>query len=161
LRLEYLAANRRRSHALPRTPLSRLTPPRSGLERSDFVLWPTGESSHPVASVPAFWGTADENFRADRTAGNVENGGVEMWRGYCRSDISVPAPFVWRCLSGSTVTPFPHPAHRTGQAALPHPAPGQDFTPSPTARRAQVRSGVRARSARKGARVDRSRPCVV
>jgi hypothetical protein len=75
-------------------------------------------------------------FIAHRSAAN---GGVEMWRGYCRSDISVSAPFVWRCLSGSTVTPFPHPARRTGQAALPHPAPGQDFTPSPTARRAQVR----------------------
>jgi len=25
--------------------------------------------------------------------------------------------------------------HRTGQAALPHPAPGHDLTPSPTARR--------------------------
>src|SRR5229473_1344075 len=53
-----------------------------------------------------------------------------MWRGGCRSDISVPAPFVWRCLSGSTMAPFPHPAHRTGQADLPHPALGQDFTPS-------------------------------
>jgi|SRR5258706_10425517 hypothetical protein len=51
------------------------------------------------------------------------------WRGGCRSDISVPAPFVWRCLSGSTVTPFPHPAHRTGHADLPHPALGQDLTP--------------------------------
>ena len=30
-----------------------------------------------------------------------------MWRGGCRSDISVSAPFVWRCLSGSTMTPFP------------------------------------------------------
>jgi hypothetical protein len=28
------------------------------------------------------------------------------------------------------MTPFPHPAHRTGQADLPHPALGQDFTPS-------------------------------
>jgi hypothetical protein len=28
------------------------------------------------------------------------------------------------------VTPFPHPALRTGQADLPHPALGQDFTPS-------------------------------
>jgi hypothetical protein len=27
------------------------------------------------------------------------------------------------------VTPFPHPAHRTGQADFPHPALGQDFTP--------------------------------
>jgi TRAP-type transport system periplasmic protein len=48
----------------------------------------------------------------------------------------------------------------TGHADLPHPALGQDFTPSPTARRAQAGTGVRARSARTGARVDRSRPCV-
>src|SRR5262245_3730419 len=56
-------------------------------------------------------------------------GRVEMWRGFFRSDISVSAPFVWRCLSGSTVAPFPHPAHRTGRADFPHPALGQDFTP--------------------------------
>src|SRR5262245_879849 len=79
-----------------------------------------------------------------------------MWRGGGRSNISVSASFVWRCLIGSTVTPFPHPAHRTGQADLPHPALGQDLTPSPTARRAQARSGVRARSARKDAGVDKS-----
>jgi len=85
---------------------------------------------------------------------------VEVWRGDCRSNISVPAPFVCRCLTGSTLAPFPHLAHRTGHAELPHPALGQDFTPSPTTRRAQAGSGVRARSARKGARVDTSRPCV-
>jgi hypothetical protein len=44
--------------------------------------------------------------------------------------MSVPAPFVWRCLSGSAVAPFPHPPHRTGHADFPHPALGQDFTPS-------------------------------
>src|ERR1700751_2564951 len=44
------------------------------------------------------------------------------------SNISVSASFVWRCLSGSTVTPFPHPAHRTGHADLPHPALGQELT---------------------------------
>jgi hypothetical protein len=87
-------------------------------------------------------------------------GRVEMWRGGFRSNISVSAPFVWRCLIGSAVAPFPHLAHRTGHADLPHPALGQDFTPSPTTRRAQAQSNVRARSARKGARVDRSRPCV-
>src|SRR6476646_7757797 len=43
------------------------------LARSAFVQWPTGESSHSVASMPAFWGTPDEIFRADRTDGNVEN----------------------------------------------------------------------------------------
>jgi hypothetical protein len=64
------------------------------------------------------------------------------------SNISVPASFVWRCLTGSTMAPFPHLAHRTGHAALPHPALGQDLTPSSTARRAQACSSVRARSAR-------------
>src|SRR5713101_2156406 len=54
---------------------------------------------------------------------------VEMWRGGCRSNIAVSASFVWRCLSGSAVAPFPHPAHRTGRADFPHPALGQDFTP--------------------------------
>src|ERR1700730_2072183 len=53
-----------------------------------------------------------------------------MWRGGFRYNISVAASFAWRCLSGSALTPFPHPAHRTGQADLPHPALGQDFTPS-------------------------------
>src|SRR5204863_5435422 len=85
---------------------------------------------------------------------------VEMWRGGCRSNISVAAPFVWRCLTGSAMAPFPHPAHRTGQADLPHPALGQDVTPSPTTGRDQAGSGIRARSARKGAGVDRPRPCV-
>src|SRR6516225_1206860 len=87
-------------------------------------------------------------------------GRVEVWRGGCRSNISVAAPFVWRCLTGSAMTLFPHPAHRTGHADLPHPALGQDLTPSPKTRRAQAGSGVRARSARRGARVDRPRPCV-
>jgi hypothetical protein len=67
-----------------------------------------------------------------------------MWRGGCRLNISVAASFVWRCLSGSPMTPFPHPAHRTGHADFPHPALGQDFTSSPTARRAQAGIGVRA-----------------
>ena len=57
-------------------------------------------------------------------------GKVEMWRGDVRLSMSVSAPFVWRCLSGSTVAPFPHPAHRTGHADFPHPALGQDLTPS-------------------------------
>jgi hypothetical protein len=59
----------------------------------------------------------------------VKNGRVEMWRGGCRLNISVAAPFVWRCLSGSSVAPFLHPAHRTGRADFPHPALGQDLTP--------------------------------
>ena len=41
---------------------------------------------------------------------------------------------------------------------LPHPALGQDLTPSPTTGRDRAVSGVRAGSARKGARVDKLRP---
>src|SRR5262249_26503127 len=85
-------------------------------------------------------------------------GGV--WRSDCRPNISVTAPFVWRCLTSSTLAPFPHPAHRTGHADFPHPALGQDVTPSPTTGRDQAVLGVRAGSARKGARVDSSRPYV-
>src|ERR1700730_18248627 len=39
-----------------------------------------------------------------------KTGRVGMWRGGVRSTMSVAAPFVWRCLSGSAITPFPHPA---------------------------------------------------
>ena len=45
-------------------------------------------------------------------SGWLELGRVEMWRGDVRLSMSVFRPFVWRCLSGSTVAPFPHPAHR-------------------------------------------------
>ena len=54
------------------------------------------------------------------------DGRVEMWRGSSRFGLSVAAPFVWRCPSNLAITPFPHPAHRTGRADLPHPALGQD-----------------------------------
>ena len=56
-------------------------------------------------------------------------GRVEVWRGDVRLSMSVSAPFVWRCLSGSAVAPFPHPAHRT-DVHFPHPALGQNLTPS-------------------------------
>src|SRR5271167_3838188 len=98
--------------------------------------------------------------RSARSARPAALGRVEVWRGGFRSNISVAAPFVWRCLTGSTVAPFPHPAHRTGHADLPHPALGQDVTPSPTTGPDQAVRGVRAGSARKGARGDNSRPCV-
>ena len=44
-----------------------------------------------------------------------------MWRGGLRCGLSVTAPFVWRCLNSRTITPFPHPPHRTGHADFPHP----------------------------------------
>jgi len=40
-----------------------------------------------------------------------------MWRGGNKLAIA------------NTVTPFPHPAHRTGHADFPHPALGQDIIP--------------------------------
>jgi hypothetical protein len=79
-------------------------------------------AAHKVVSYLRYW------RRVSRTAATAVVGRVEMWRGGGRSNISVSAPFVWRCLSGSTVAPFPHPAHRTGRADLPHSALGQDLT---------------------------------
>ena len=67
-------------------------------------------------------------------------GRVEMWRGSSRFGLSVSAPFVWRCLSNRAITPFPHPSHRTGHADFPHPALGQDLTPSHTPRCASSRA---------------------
>jgi class 3 adenylate cyclase len=62
---------------------------------------------------------------------NMSGGRVEVWRSGCRLNISVAAPFVWRCLTGSTLAPFPHPpghrrlspapgSHRTWRADFPH-----------------------------------------
>ncbi len=77
-------------------------------------------------------------------------GRVGMWRGGGRIDLSVSAPLVWRCLNSRAITPFPHPAHRTGRADFPHPALGQDLTPS---RKGSVRWGSQARTRRRaGAR---------
>ena len=61
-----------------------------------------------------------------RRSPSAASGRVEMWRGGSRSGLSVAAPFVWRCPNNLAVAPFPHPAHRTGRADLPHPALGQD-----------------------------------
>src|ERR1700675_2811233 len=49
--------------------------------------------------------------------------GVTRW---FRLSLSVADPFVCRCLTNSAMLPFPHPAHRTGRADLPHPALGED-----------------------------------
>jgi len=46
-------------------------------------------------------------------------GRVGMWRGGFRLNRSVAASFVWRCLNGSAVTPFPHSAHRTRTGGSP------------------------------------------
>jgi hypothetical protein len=49
--------------------------------------------------------------------------GVARW---FRWSLSVADPFVRRCLTSPAMLPFPHPAHRTGRADLPHPALGED-----------------------------------
>src|SRR5271157_4656576 len=64
-------------------------------------------------------------------------------------------------LAPAGLSPAEHASLRTtGHADRPRPALGQDLTPSSTTRRAQAGSGVRARSTRRGARVDSSRPFV-
>ena len=54
-----------------------------------------------------------------------------MWRGGFRLHISVSASFVWRCLSGVAMTPFPHFAgwdlHPLESAALSRRTPIADI----------------------------------
>ncbi len=71
------------------------------------------------------------------------------------STLSVAAPFVWRCPSSRSITPFPHPAHRTGHADFPHPALGQDITFSPTTHYDLAASDVRDHSTRRDATEDK------
>ncbi len=143
----------RRSRKIPKSLLMAITP-RSSHVRATSGMAPASDiPSKNVRFTPETPRNICEGYR-----GTI--GRVGMWRGGDRIGLSVSASLVWRCLNSRAITPFPHPAHRTGRADFPHPALGQDFTPSPTARHAQAGSGVRVQSARKGARVDMSRPCV-
>ena len=108
--------------------------------------WPAGRYPRPRPPSRARWGAAglDVRFLAvgfcytpNSRRGSVGAvtamfGRVGMWRGGGRIGLYVSAPFVWRCLNSRAMTPFPHPAHRTGRALLTHPALGQDITPSHT-----------------------------
>src|SRR6185437_1572444 len=81
--------------------------------------------------------------------GRLEMGRVEVWRGCCRLNISVSAPFVWRCLTGSTLAPSPHPARQTGRADLPHPAFSRPIRPSLSAGRRVAVERCRGRASRR------------
>ena len=140
-------------------PFNRMEPSATQAETAGAITRSINRDSRNKNGPTLFLAPSKYRSCHPSTAGTAI-GRVEVWRGGCRSNISVAAPFVWRCLTGSTLAPSPHLAHRTGHADLPHPALGQNITPSPTARHAQVGSDVRARSARRGARVDRPRPCV-
>jgi hypothetical protein len=63
-----------------------------------------------------------DTFRPSRNS-SLWSRGVARW---FRWSLSVADSFVCRCLTSSTMLPFPHPAHRTGRADLPHPALGED-----------------------------------
>jgi transposase len=80
-------------------------------------------------------------------------GRVEMWRGCCRPNISVAAPFVWRCLTGPTLAPSPHPARQTGHADFPHPAFSRPVRPSLSAGRRVVGERSRGRASRRDTRL--------
>ena len=84
--------------------------------------------------------------------GRLEMGRVEVWRGCCRPNISVSTPFVWRCLTGSTMAPSPHPARQTGRADFPHPALSRPVTPSLSAGRRVAVERHRGRVSHRGTR---------
>ena len=101
----------------------------SRLRRRQRKLWPRDEISARTLTPDAMRVAALPGSRVPPPPGSMNlriAGRVEMWRGGSRSGLSVAAPFVWRCPNNLAVAPFPHPAHRTGRAGLPHPALGQD-----------------------------------
>jgi transposase len=85
--------------------------------------------------------------------GRIEIGRVEMWRGCGRPSISVSAPFVWRCLTNSTLAPSPHPARQTGRADFPHPAFSRPVKPSLSAGRHVAPERYRGRVSRRDTRL--------
>ena len=115
-----------------------------------------------IAKLPARGPTAEairyalnhwdglERFLDD---GRIELGRVEVWRGCGRPNISVAAPFVWRCLTGSTLAPSPHPARQTGHADFPHPAFSRPVRPSLSAGRHVVGERSRGRASRRDTRL--------
>ena len=85
--------------------------------------------------------------------GRIEMGKVEVWRGCCRLNISVAAPFVRRCLTGPTLAPSPHPARQTGHADFPHPAFSRPVRPSLSAGRRVAVERCRGRASRRDTRL--------
>jgi hypothetical protein len=94
----------------------------------------TWGAPHPKAAVvgpPARTAGFDPSPLLSFAFGTALPGRVGVWRSGGRPSIAVAAPFVWRCLTGSTVAPFPHPpghrrwspapgSHRTWRADFPH-----------------------------------------
>src|SRR5580658_332084 len=83
--------------------------------------------------LPTGADTADTYRRFLGTLGEIPlllwSRGVTRW---VRCGLAVSDPFVCRCLNSLTMLPFSHPAHRTGQAHLAHPALGERLTVLPT-----------------------------
>jgi hypothetical protein len=103
----------------------------------------------------------DRFWPSAAVAGTAKSGRVRMWRGSLRLGLSVPAPFVWRC--PSSVCHHPVSTSSSSNRTCRFTASGSRtvhhaFTHATLRPRAQ--SAARARSARRGARVDSSRPCV-
>ena len=99
-----------------------LTVPPTLLARADEVievLWHGPTIRAAAATVSGIAGSPDAQEGPLDPAAAPEFGRVGMWRGGFRLNRSVAASFVWRCLNGSTVTPFPHSAHRTRTGGSP------------------------------------------
>jgi hypothetical protein len=129
------ARRRYRSGFLAELRVETLKPVRQGdaLAAGDNHDYRAPRSFGPNVSFSVFFvGSAPESRRGTGDRISSARGRVGMWRGGGRIGLSVSAPLVWRCLNSRAMTPFPHPAHRTGRALLTHPALGQDITPSHT-----------------------------
>jgi hypothetical protein len=82
----------------------------------------SGRGSPPRYGRPLNWLPASRLLPrgAGWSAATLCIGRVGVWRGGCRLNISVAGPFVWRCLTGSALAPFPHSPG--GDAPIPGPS---------------------------------------
>jgi hypothetical protein len=75
------------------------------------------KASRPIMPRPDVRDLAAERLNSTLFAhsafaqGTALPGRVGVWRSGYRPNISVAAPLVRLCLTGSTLAPFPHPAH--------------------------------------------------
>jgi transposase len=88
---------------------------------------------HPVAGAISYVMNQWRPLTAFLADGAIPIGRVEVWRGGLGGDISVSRPFRLPVPHEPRRAPFPHPAHRTGRAALPHPALIRSIRPSRSA----------------------------
>jgi transposase len=124
------------------------------LSRGRFPWWPTSKTAAAktlggaIAYMLKHW----ERLTLFLRVPGAPLGRVEVWRGGLGFGLLPCQGFPVRGAISACHAPFPHPAHRTGRAAFPHPALLQNFRTSLSARPRGFGAVGTAPASRKGGR---------